>query len=56
MRVCAHKAVNQRCCVFKPTRANNIGLDFWLYSIQARAPKCPVLVVGTRIDEVPYQV
>ena len=31
-----------------------IGLEFWLYSIQVRAPECPVLVVGTRVDEVSY--
>ena len=32
-----------------------IGLDFWLYSIQTRAPRSPVLVVGTHIDEVSYE-
>jgi GTPase SAR1 family protein len=29
------------------------GLDYWLASIKTFAPDAPILVVGTRIDEVP---
>ena len=30
------------------------GLDFWLSSIACHAPKAPIIVVGTHVDQVLY--
>ena len=56
------------CCQFflSPNRAiylllwnvrlghEHAGLDFWLSSIGVQAPKAPVFVIGSHIDQVSY--
>lgn len=32
------------------------GLDFWLSSIACHAPDAPVLIVGTQLDQVRYNL
>lgn len=32
------------------------GLDFWLSSIACHAPDAPVLIVGTQLDQVKYNL
>lgn len=31
-----------------------IGLDYWLRMVSVQAPQCPILIVGTHVDDVAY--
>ena len=32
--------------------SEHAGLDFWLSSISVHAPKAPIFIVGTHVDQV----